>query len=78
MSDFPQVGRNVFIANGHPKEYAHFGWGDINSQFYGYIAGYKEVADTIIRHALEKNNSHILDTCVFPACFLYRQYLNSR
>lgn len=75
MSDFPVLGRCLFIGDGPPKEYAHIAWGDMERQFYGYIAGYKEAADTIIRHALEQGDNRTLDTCIFPACFLYRQYL---
>ena len=75
MSNFPQMGKQLFISAGHPKEYAHIAWGDINTQFYGYIRGYKEAADTIIQQALKKGDNSTLDTYVFPACYLYRQYL---
>lgn len=75
MSNFPQMGKKLFISGGHPKEYAHIAWGDIDTQFYGYIRGYKEAADAIIQQALEKGDNATLDTYVFPACFLYRQYL---
>ena len=75
MLGFPQMGQKVFISSGHPKEYAHIAWGNIGSQFYGYIVGYKEAADTIIQHALVKGDNRTLDTTVYPACFLYRQYL---
>lgn len=75
MSDFLQPGQRLFISEGHPREYAHIAWGDIETQFYGYVRGYKEAADATIRQALEKGDSATLDTFVFPTCFLYRQYL---
>jgi hypothetical protein len=50
-------------------------WGKSSTQFFQYIIGYKTAADTIIDSALEKRDTKILDTHVFPACFLYRQYL---
>ena len=75
MSDFPQPGQQLFISEGHHREYAHIAWGDIETQFYGYVRGYKEAADAIIRQALEKGDFATLDTFVFPTCFLYRQYL---
>ena len=56
-------------------EFAHIAWGNIESQFYGYIVGYKRAADTIIDSALESGSNAWLDTCIFPACFMYRQYL---
>ncbi|HHX23708.1 MAG TPA: hypothetical protein GX723_06825 [Thermoanaerobacterales bacterium] len=73
MLNFPQMGRQLFVSGGHPKEYAHIAWGDIGTQFHGYIKGYKVAADVIIQQALEKGDNFKLDTYVFPACFLYRQ-----
>jgi len=74
-NNIPQTGKKLFSSDGQFGEYAHIAWGNTKTQFYGYIVGYKEAADVIIRHALEKGDNHTLDTCVFPACFLYRQYL---
>jgi hypothetical protein len=56
-------------------QYAHFGWGDIDQQFYGYIRGYKEAADNLVELAIKSNRISILDTYVFPIIFLYRQFL---
>lgn len=39
------------------------------------MEGYKEAADNLIEYATNSNNIKILDTLVFPICFLYRQYL---
>ncbi|MDV0443828.1 hypothetical protein [Methanorbis rubei] len=75
MSDFPKKCEKLFISEGYPTEYSHIAWGDMNMQFYGYIQGYKNAADTLIIHALEKGCPFVLDTCVFPVCFLYRQYI---
>ena len=75
MSDFPQMGKRLFMSGGHPNTYSHIAWGNMETQFYGYIAGYKEAADTIIQSALDKGDISVLDTHVFPACFLYRQYI---
>lgn len=75
MTNFPIMGQTVFKESGAPGEYAHIAWGDIETQFYGYIAGYKEAADTIVQRALRRGDNRTLDTFIFPACFLYRQYL---
>ena len=77
MNKFPQLGQQLFVSNGHYKEYAHIPhpWEDMNAHFYRYIAGYKDAADTLIQQSLEKKDNYTLDTFVFPACFLYRQYL---
>jgi len=75
MGDFPQKGQKLFVSGGHPHEYSHIAWGGMETQFYGYIVGYKNAADIIIMNALEKDDISILDTHVFPACFLYRQYI---
>lgn len=75
MPDFPVKGKNLFVESGNYNEFSHIAWGNIESQFYGYITGYKESADLIIQNALTSGDNHTLDTCVFPACFLYRQYI---
>ena len=75
MSDFPKEGKELFVEGGHQREFAHIAWGDTDSQFYAYITGYKEAADLVIQNALEKGDPHTLDTFLFPASFLYRQYI---
>ena len=75
MSDYPKRDKKLFVAGKNPREHAYIGWGDAEIQFYGYALGYKEAADTIIAHALEQGDPATLDSMVFPACFLYRQYL---
>jgi len=72
---FPKKGMKLFVQNGEYYDFAHFAWGSAESQFYGYIEGYKRSADVIINNALRKKRIDVLDTCVFPACFLYRQYV---
>jgi len=72
---WPKKNEQLFIAEGNYYEFSHFAWGDIGSQFYGYIEGYKNAADTIVKTALENKNIKELDTCIFPVSFLYRQYL---
>ena len=75
MNNFPKKGNKLFISGGYQSEFSHIAWGDMEMQFYGYIVGYKEAADAIISEALEKGDVRTLDTYVFPACFLYRQYI---
>lgn len=72
---FPAKGKKLFISTNKYLEFSHFGWGNINSQFYGYIKGYKESADTLVDYALASNRIAILDTYIFPVLFLYRQFI---
>ncbi len=53
----------------------HIGWGDTSLQFSGYIEGYKTGADTLVEKAITSGNISILDTLVYPALFLYRQFI---
>jgi len=75
MNNIPKLGHKLFSPDGNIGEMANFAWGDTEIQFYGYITGYKEAADAVIQHAIEKGLGPTLDKCVFPACFLYRQYI---
>ncbi|MBE5393804.1 hypothetical protein HT747_01215 [Brevibacillus borstelensis] len=72
---FPKKGKKLFKSTKNYLEFSHFGWGDINSQFYGYIKGYKESADTLVDFALASKRIAILDTYIFPILFLYRQFI---
>ncbi|WP_404469404.1 hypothetical protein [Sutcliffiella horikoshii] len=72
---FPEKGKKLFTSTGNYLEFSHFGWGNINSQFYGYIKGYKESADTLVNFALASGSIAILDTYIFPILFLYRQFI---
>jgi len=73
---FPQVGQKIFISDFTFGETAQVAWSkDSETQFFGYISGYKEAANDVIRSALEKGNVGTLDSYVFPAIFLYRQFL---
>lgn len=75
MASFPDLKSRLFISEGNPKECSHFAWGDIEYQFDRYIYGYKESADLTISLALQSGENENLDTSIFPACFMYRQYL---
>lgn len=72
---WPKKGKKLFVEKGDYHEFSHLGWGDIRTQFYGYITGYKESADRLVEIALSSKDIKTLDTYVFPICFLYRQYL---
>jgi len=72
---FPVKGKKLFKSTKTYLEFSHFGWGNINSQFYGYIKGYKESADTLVDFALASQRIAILDTYIFPVLFLYRQFI---
>jgi hypothetical protein len=72
---WPSEYRGLFVQGGDYYEFAHLGWGDIWQQFYGYCAGYKESADRLIDDAIASGDIARLDTVVFPAFFLYRQFI---
>lgn len=72
---WPNEYKQLFIEGGEYYEFAHFGWGDTWQQFHGYCMGYKESADILIQNAIASKKIYILDTVVFPAFFLYRQFI---
>ena len=64
---FPQKGQKLFISEFTFGETSQIGWStDSEYQFFGYVSGYKEVADDVIRCALTKENVGILDRYVYP------------
>lgn len=65
----------MIIDTGGYYESSNIGWGNIRTQFHGYITGYKEAADDLVNIAINARDIKTLDTFVFPICFLYRQYL---
>ncbi|AMA72761.1 hypothetical protein ACKE5C_11180 [Aneurinibacillus thermoaerophilus] len=71
---WPKEGQKLF-KSGSYYQIAHFGWGGQDSQFHGYIRGYKEAADNLVDLAIKSENIAVLDTYVFPIVFLYRQFL---
>ncbi|MGL5330192.1 MAG: hypothetical protein ACRDD7_13055 [Peptostreptococcaceae bacterium] len=71
----PKEGNKLFINGGGYYEFSYIDNHDMRRQFYAYIEGYKTSADLIIKNALESGEIRILDTCIYPAVFLYRQYL---
>lgn len=72
---WPKKGQKLFKSSSNYFQYAHFGWGDVDQQFYGYIKGYKEAADNLVEIAINSNRIATLDTHVYPIIFLYRQFL---
>lgn len=72
---WPQKGARVFEEGGDRHEFAHFGWGGVDSQFAGYTEGYREAANALVEAALTSRDIKTLDTFVYPILFLYRQYL---
>ena len=73
---WPQKEAKLFIDSGNKYEFSHFGWeGSIEGKFYGYMKGYKESADYLIENAVSSKDISIIDTVIYPVCFLYRQYL---
>lgn len=73
--EFPKKGVKLFESTTRYLDFSHFGWGGVDTQFYGYIKGYKESADTLVDHALNSKNIAVLDTYIFPILFLYRQFI---
>lgn len=72
---WPQKGEKLVKETDNYYNFAHFGWGNVETQFYGYMEGYKEAADNLIEYATNSKDIKTLDTFIFPICFLYRQYL---
>ena len=72
---WPDEYKRLFVQGGNCYEFAHFGWGDIWQQFYGYCQGYKESADYLINNAIDSKEIAKLDNVVFPVFFLYRQFI---
>jgi hypothetical protein len=72
---WPKKGSKLFVDGGEYHEFSHFGWGSVDTQFYGYMEGYKKSADELIDLAVNSGDIKTLDTYIFPICFLYRQYL---
>ena len=70
---------NVPEIQGNPKdqgEIAYLGWQNEEESLYGIRDGYKDAADDLVDIALQKgnggNNLKVLDTYIYPICFLYR------
>lgn len=70
---------NVPEIQGNPKdqgEIAYLGWKNEEESLYGIRDGYKDAADDLVDIALQKgnggNNIKVLDTYIYPICFLYR------
>lgn len=72
---WPRREAKLFVDSGNYFEFSHFSWGNMDSQFYGYMQGYKEAADSLINDAINSRDISKLDIVIFPVCFLYRQYL---
>ena len=73
--ELPKKNMKLFESTKRYLDFSHFGWGDIETQFYGYTKGYKESADTLVDYALNSKSIAVLDTYVFPILFLYRQFI---
>ena len=72
---WPKEYKKLFVQEGDYYEFSHFGWGSEQTQFYGYIKGYKDAADLLIKNAINSKDVSVLDTSVFPVLFLYRQFI---
>ena len=72
---WPNQYKKLFIDGGSYYEFSHIAWGNLETQISGYRIGYKAAADSLIEDALLSKDISKLDTFVFPAIFLYRQYI---
>lgn len=73
---WPSKGEKLFDTESNSYySFSHVGWGDVDTQFFGYIKGYKESADHLVDVALASKSIAILDTYVYPIIFLYRQFV---
>lgn len=75
MSEWVKENTNLFTETKTHFEYAYFGWGNPNQQWYGYTEGYKQSADILVDYAIQSKRNKTLDTFVYPICFMYRQYV---
>ena len=48
MVPWPNKGEKLFKEGGYYYEYSHIGWGNLSTQFYGYMIGYKQAADQLV------------------------------
>lgn len=67
--------RKLFVPGKNFSTQAYFGWQGKNDALLGIRMGYKDAADNLVDKALEEgccNNIRVLDTYIFPICFLYR------
>lgn len=62
-SDFPDQYNNAWLKT-------HY------EEFYPYADGYRQGADSLVRQCIEEHG--IKDILIFPAVFLYRQYVELR
>lgn len=72
--------RKLFIAGKDLRTQAYFGWQDKNTALLGIRMGYKDAADKLVDKALEEgelDNIRVLDTYIFPICFLYRHSIEA-
>ncbi len=72
--------RKLFIAGKDKRTQAYFGWQDKNTALLGIRMGYKDTADKLVDKALEEgesNNIRVLDTYIFPICFLYHHSIEA-
>ena len=72
---WPTKDAKLFVSSGEKYEYSQFGWNTTEYEFYGYMKGYKESADSLIVSAINSQDISKIDTVIYPVCFLYRQYL---
>ncbi|MHB1681504.1 MAG: hypothetical protein ACYCYO_01570 [Bacilli bacterium] len=73
---WPQKDNKLFITNSPAYyQFSHIGWGSESTQRFGYIKGYKDSADCLVKTALESGSTTTLDTFVYPIIFLYRQFV---
>lgn len=68
-------GQILFKESTNQKDFSYFGWGDTELQLYGYVNGYKDGADELVEIAVTSQDISILDTYIFPICFMYRHSL---
>jgi len=75
MPYWPKEGIELFESSGSYYELAHFGWGNSETKFYGYIMGYKNAADILVSNVKRKKDISFTDTVIYPIIFLYRQFI---
>ncbi|WP_157596413.1 hypothetical protein [Plesiocystis pacifica] len=66
----PRLGDQTFISNGLDAEVAYLHRG---GSFWGYALGFKSAADILVQQAVD--GGAVIDSVVYPICFLYRHYI---
>jgi len=74
--NFPSMDYHLFVEGGGYYDFSNVAWSNSKSQQLILLsASYKKAADKLISTAISERDTTSLDLYFFPACFLYRHYI---